>query len=309
MQQNKPLISVLIPAYNHENYIEECLDSIVNDSYPNKEILIINDGSSDNTDIVVLNWILKNKDRIPTKYKYRKNKGISRTINELVHMSKGEYIAVIASDDFIINNGLEKRYKYLAKNSDKLAVVGDAIVVDANNKVVSDSSLSYIRNMDRKRMQTDKGLRLEIISNWGMGGSTNMIHRDLFKVINDFDSSLIVEDWDFYLKIISKNLLGYLNEVVSAYRFLPNSVSKSKDKEALVYDNLAITARNNLKNFKGIEKLMLLGEFLQFRHKYKKLGSNSNSKVSLIVSDIFLKITKKFLKLSKKVVTWRLLPQ
>ncbi len=307
MQQNKPLISILVPAFNHEHYIEQCLNSIINDNYPNKEIIIINDGSSDNTDLVVLNWILKNKDRIPVSYKYRENKGISATINEMVHMAKGEYLGVIASDDFAINNGIEKRYKYLAKNPHKLAVVGDAIVVDANNKVISESSLSYIRNMDRKRMLTDKGLCMEIISNWGMGGSTNLMHRDLFGLIDNFDPSLIVEDWDFYLKLVSKNLLGYIDEIVSAYRVLPNSVSKSKDKEALICQNLAVTAQNNLKYFKGVEKLMLFGEFLQFRHKYNRISSSS--KFSLITSDIFFKITNKFFKLSKKMINWRLLPQ
>ncbi len=307
MQQNKPLISVLVPAYNHEKYIEQCLDSVVNDSYPNKEILILNDGSSDNTDTVVLNWILKNKDRVPTRYRYQENRGISATINELIHMAKGEYLAIIASDDYAINNGLEKRYEYLSQNPHKLVVVGDAIVVDANNNIISESSLSHIRNMDRKRMQTDKGLRMEIISNWGMGGSTNLMHRDLFRIVNNFDTSLAVEDWDFYLKVISKNLLGYTDEVISAYRILPTSISKSKDKEALVYQNLAKTAYNNLKYFNGAEKLMLFGEYLQFRHKYAKF--TPSSKFSSMISEFFFKIINKFFQFSKKMINWRLSPQ
>ena len=86
------LVSVIIPCYNHEKFIERTLNSVVADTYLNKEIMIINDGSKDNSDSVIRQWISIHEKTVAVFYINRSNKGICATINELVDKAKGKYI-------------------------------------------------------------------------------------------------------------------------------------------------------------------------------------------------------------------------
>ena len=75
------LVSFLIPYYNHKQYVGQTLDSILNDTYPNKEVIIINDGSTDSDIGVINDWIERNSKTLPIKFISRENKGITKTFN------------------------------------------------------------------------------------------------------------------------------------------------------------------------------------------------------------------------------------
>lgn len=111
----KPLISVIIPAYNAQNTIVECLDSVYEQTYRNIEILVINDGSVDNTLSIVEKYILLHKD-LPIKVYSIKNSGPASARNYAIRLAKGEYIAFLDSDDRWVSDKLEKQincfYKY-----------------------------------------------------------------------------------------------------------------------------------------------------------------------------------------------------
>jgi len=158
------IISILIPAYNHQNYVEETLDSILHDSFKNKEIVIINDGSTDNTDKVITSWIEKHSKEINITYKSRENRGLTKTLNELLSLSNGSYLVAIASDDFLLDGGLQKRYEYLQNHPDKYAVFSDCIVVDNNSKKSHDSGLFEYRHANKANLLTDEGIKREMSS-------------------------------------------------------------------------------------------------------------------------------------------------
>ena len=138
---NKPLVSVLIPYYNHNRFVKKTLDSILEDTYPNKEIIIINDGSTELDSSNLENWIDTNRNFINIIYKKRTNKGITKTLNEMINLSSGKYIALIASDDYFINNTFSKRVDILENNKTKLMLVADAIVVDDDGKLLFQSAM------------------------------------------------------------------------------------------------------------------------------------------------------------------------
>ena len=93
-----PLISVIIPVYNVEKHLKKCLDSIVNQTYKNLEIILINDGSKDNSDEICREFAEKD-DRII--YVSRENRGVSATRNEGIEMAHGDYFSFIDSDDYL----------------------------------------------------------------------------------------------------------------------------------------------------------------------------------------------------------------
>ena len=259
------LISILIPAYNHQNYLKQCLDSILNDSYPNKEIVIINDGSSDDSDKVIKEWIDKNQTKIKIKYKSRENRGLTKTLNELLAWSEGEFITTLASDDYLIDGGLEKRYNYLKKHPNKYAVFGDCISVDSNNNLLHDSALFGLKNANRVNLQTDDGIQKEFITNFSMPGPVLLIRRDYYKKFGNYNEQMYMEDFDLYLNLASKNLIGFLDEKVSAYRIHDFNMSSTNNKN---YSKLLKDSRKVLllhkNSFKGYKKFLLYKEILKF---------------------------------------------
>ena len=98
-----PLISVIVPCYNQAQYLEECLQSVLDQTYQNWECIIVNDGSSDDTEEIANKWS-KNDERI--KYIYKENEGLSSARNLGVKISLGEFIYFIDSDDSLNGNGV-----------------------------------------------------------------------------------------------------------------------------------------------------------------------------------------------------------
>ena len=107
------MISVIIPVYNKDRQIIDCLNSVINQTYKNYEIIIINDGSTDQSERKILDFI-ENKQNV--KYIFQKNQGVSSARNTGIKAARGEYIVFIDADDYIDNDYFEKLMEY--KNSD-----------------------------------------------------------------------------------------------------------------------------------------------------------------------------------------------
>jgi glycosyltransferase involved in cell wall biosynthesis len=259
------LISILIPAYNHQEYVEQTLDSILNDGFKDKEIVIINDGSTDDTDKVIKNWIEKNQNQIEITYKSRENRGLTKTLNELLTLSSGEYLVAIASDDYLLNGGLEKRYNYLLSHPEKYAVFADCIVVDNDSKKTHNSGLFELRHANKKHLLTDSGIKKEFISNFAVPGPVLMVRRDFYTQFGGYNEEMYMEDFDLYLKFASKNLIGFLDEKVSAYRLHDaNMSSENNQKFVKLLEDSKKTLILHWNNFDGFNKFLLAKEIVKF---------------------------------------------
>lgn len=256
-----PLVSVIIPFYNHNQFIKKTLDSIIEDSYPNKEIVIINDGSTDPNDSNITQWIKDHKNLIKINYIKRENKGLTKTLNELVKISRGKYLLICASDDYLINNTVSKRVELLeeveAKN--KLILISDNIVVDNNDTLLFESNLFEFRRTNIEKLSSDDGLKYSIIKQWSFAGPSWIANRKLFDEHNlYFDENLLVEDWDFFLRIIAKNYALFYNEKVSAYRWEVNKSYSNDSAVKRIQNDLRQTALKNSQIFEEPYKQMLL---------------------------------------------------
>jgi glycosyltransferase domain-containing protein len=250
MNTNKlPLVSILIPFYNHNHFIKQTLDSIKEDTYENKEIIIINDGSSNPEDSNITNWMQQHPE-IQTTYIKRENRGVTKTLNELIRMANGDYILPCASDDYFIENTIAERIRLLQNNPNKKIVIGDTIVVNDNNKLLFKSNLFEMRKNNPKNFLTDYGIQKMIITKWG--GLKWLADKSLFDTIGIFDENLIVEDWDFFLRVASKNLaIFYPDKKVSAYRLHDNNTITNHKKQLQMWQDLYRTAKKHIKSFKN----------------------------------------------------------
>lgn len=271
-----PLVSFIIPYYNHKKYIKVALDSILEDTYPNKEIVMINDGSSDHDDTVILDWIEEHKHDIDIRYLKRENKGLAKTFNELVDLARGEYIASIASDDYFINNTTANRVELLRKNPKKLMLVSDATVVDSENNVIYQSALTELRGARKKNYLTDSGLKTEIIKRWSMVGPTKFMDRRLFEQIGKYDETLVVEDWDFYLRACAKDLILFYDTKVAAYRWHGENMSLNTQNELRRAQDLQKTAKKHLSSFSFPYKYYLWRRYRSWSKEVKRLENLFN---------------------------------
>lgn len=130
-----PLISVIISAYNHEKYIKETVYSIINQTYSNLELIIIDDGSKDKTyaNLLKLKKTCENR-FVRTLFQTQKNHGVAYNAKKLISMAQGEYLYMIGSDDIAKPNAIKFLYDFLSKNKDFGLASGDNELIDSNSK-------------------------------------------------------------------------------------------------------------------------------------------------------------------------------
>ncbi len=137
---NNPFFSIIIPVYNLENYIEECIDSIVNQEFNDLEVIIINDGSSDRSHQICLNY---NEKHSHISYIYQENSGVAITRNNGLKNARGQYIIFIDGDDYIINkNALSNLYRAIIDSN------YPDIILHEETRLFSKSNLYYENNIE-----------------------------------------------------------------------------------------------------------------------------------------------------------------
>lgn len=137
MNDSKPLISILLPVHNAEKYLSDCLNSLLNQTYKDIEIVAIDDKSSDKS-YKILNQF-KKKDKRIRVYKNIKRYGLAVTLNRLVNKTKGNYIAFMDTNDISSLNRLKKQYKFLIANPGIVAVGSQCTFINDHDKKIGKS--------------------------------------------------------------------------------------------------------------------------------------------------------------------------
>ena len=144
------LISVIIPAYNHEKYVQQTIKSIIAQTYKNIELIVINDGSKDSTWQKIQELKPECEKRFTSvQFSTQENSGTCKTQNKLIAMASGEYIYLIASDDIALPNAIEKLYSAITTDKDCVLAVGNENFIDAENNLIgvdSDFNATALNN-------------------------------------------------------------------------------------------------------------------------------------------------------------------
>ncbi|WP_312414664.1 glycosyltransferase [Pseudescherichia sp.] len=223
---NIPKVSILIPCFNHEKYLLECLNSLLLAYSGELEIIICDDGSKDNSIKIINNFITHNKLKgiSFTFLKHTENKGVSATLNECLNYTSSEYIYIIASDDYLVPGGLTTAIDVM-KSNDVDAVISDCNVVDDKGSMVSDSAFFKYRSSSPKRII--KNLPEELVFNWVVPGPSLLLKRSVYDKIGYYDEDLMAEDRDFYLRLTSKVKVFFNSKIIANYRVHNSNFSKS----------------------------------------------------------------------------------
>lgn len=222
----RPLVTVIVPAYNHENYVEDCLRSVVEQTYDNLQIIVFNDGSKDNTGQVIEKFIEKQQRKI--EYVSKENEGLCKTLNKGIERSEGEYIATIASDDIWFPNKIEEQVNFLENNKNIGLVFSDAFFLKGNVKTKMKYSeyKTRLRKHFKNSIQNANFYESLLIENLVVA-VTVMTRKECFDRVGIFDESLKYEDYDMWLRISKYYPIGYLDKPLAYYRIHTTNISNN----------------------------------------------------------------------------------
>ena len=228
------LVSVLIPAYNHENYIQETIESIINQTYPNIELIILDDGSKDKTWEKITELKPKCENRfVKIHFETKQNEGTCMTLNKLLKLSSGEFVYIIASDDLAKPQAIEEEVKFLQDNPDYALAVGDNEYVDSMGKQIFRTPKTFTSNIKNAKYKTVKEflsskLKIDFLSddfgsyktlykeNYIPNGY--LIRKNIFETIGNFTKNAPLEDFWLMLQISKYKKMKYLDEILFSYR-------------------------------------------------------------------------------------------
>lgn len=218
---DNPLVSILCLCYNQEKFIKESLESIKAQTYKNFEIIICDDFSQDQSVDVIESWISENTDLKIEFVKHSQNIGITKTLNELFKISQGKYIQILALDDTLVNNKLERHVAMLEKSSDEYAMVfSDAHLMNDDSKLYQNKFIA--RHLFYLSLESQNFYQMLLRRNFIPAMSVLMKRENLIKE-NGWDESLPYEDYDMWLRL-GKNYSFLFDETIScSYRLHDNN--------------------------------------------------------------------------------------
>jgi glycosyltransferase involved in cell wall biosynthesis len=291
----QPLVSAIIPAYNHARFIGRCLDSLLNEGYPSLEVLIVDDGSIDGTYEAALEWRTKHASAFVRFVLIRQsNCGITRVWNRLVGLAEGEFIVGIDSDDYLLPGGITARISALRSRPDWMAVLGDSIVIDEADTILNQSCFQERYGANLQALMDDRFRAAELILRWTVAGSTLAARRSAFDPVHGiglFDEDALTEDWGFCLRALRRNALGFIPNKVAAYRIHASNTSSRPDRHIPQTECLVRTARKEARQGSARWRIAL---HLEARRLMAGLNSWKAGRMRCSVSWLWAKVYWRF---------------
>lgn len=228
---NSNLISIIIPTYNSSQYIKEAIDSALSQSYKNIEIIIVDDGSTDNTEDVIKSYNGIEK----IIYIKKRNGGPASARNLGITQAKGNYIAFLDADDIWDKCKLEKQMDIARKKNLDL-VHTNRFYLDQKDKISDSINL---------KTTTTHLIKENFITNSSVMIKTDVLKNNLF---NESPKLFAVEDYDLWLRLsFQKYSFGYIPEKLTGYRRHTNQISSNNNISNLTY--LYWNSINNTNNY------------------------------------------------------------
>ncbi len=247
----KPLVSIITPCYNGELYIKRFLESILNQSYPNIELFIVNDGSTDKTEEIILSY----KSKFESKgyrliYLYQKNAGQSAAINKALPIFQGKYMTWPDSDDYLPKDAIEKKVDYMENNPQiGLCICKVKVVEFGTSKVLGEQKRSHSKNNDN--LFADLILGKNVFYSPGGYMVRSSMFRDAMPSMQIQAPREIGQNYQLLLPIAYKYPHGYIDDYLYYYTIRSNSHSHIKwsyDEKMHIVKNVSYNVLINIIN-------------------------------------------------------------
>ena len=219
------MVSVVIPCYNHENFVQDSIQSVIDQTYQNIELIIIDDGSRDGSVEKIKEMIPACQERfIRFEFRYRSNKGLSATLNEALEWCEGKYFSALASDDIVLKNKIDIQTKYMEENPKTTAVFGSANYIDENNNI------KILAKLKRQEYFFNK----IFLNECQFYAPTQLMRKSVLDEVGGYDPDILVEDWYMWLKMAEKGSVYCLSDTFANYRIHSSNTTKNSK---FIYEN------------------------------------------------------------------------
>ncbi len=297
MTKSQPIVTVICLCYNHENFVIASLNSVINQTYKNIELIIIDDASTDSSASLITMWNTKKKF---TFIKNKTNIGPNKSFNKGLRQAKGKYIIDLAADDILTKNSILLRVKkfYSSKYKNLGVVFSNVESIDQN-----ENHIEYrypIDNNFKANTPPPTGyIYKEVVHSYFISSPSMLIKKEVFDKLNGYDEELNFEDLDFCIRSSKYFNYDYVDEILVKKRVLKNSLgsqfcAKTKRGKKLGQSTLKICQKTYYLNSHKEEHIALKNRIIYSL----KLNTKANN-FSVVLGLLLL-----FGKLQFKILTY-----
>lgn len=212
----KDLVSIIVPVYNAQEYLDQCVESIIVQTYKKIELILVNDGSTDNSLLKCLAWAKKDN-RVIVKDKF--NSGVSSTRNEGLSLAKGEYIMFVDSDDFIDKTLLEVLINNIKNNNSDIAIADFVRFIDDKKTYNKYTNLNFIAAKKEKFVNLYNEYNIITVVQWG-----KLFKKEIFDGL-EFPVGKIHEDeYMIFEELKRAQKVSYILQPLYYYRYRADSI-------------------------------------------------------------------------------------
>lgn len=288
------LVSIIVPCYNQAQYLDEALQSVIEQTYANWECIIVNDGSPDNTEEVARKWLDKDE---RFKYLYQENGGLSSARNAGLKIAKGDYIQFLDADDLIESEKIRVQLENLINDHEiDISVSGYRYFEDLTRKLKSMGRNNIFPEVVLHKSDSDLKEVLSLKN--PMVISATLYNKSVFEKVGMFDEDLVsLEDWEFHTRCALHDMkfqhIGVIINTKTLIRLHSNSMMNNN--EIMKIGSQLFNKKRNqnplyLKYFSEVEKKVLDEDGKEIViNKIKSIKSF----IKLFVPPIFLLIKRK----------------
>lgn len=267
-----PKVTVFMPVYNSSSFLKKSIESILNQSYKDFELLIIDDGSTDDSLEIIKSF---NDYRIRL-FKNEVNKGLPYTRNRGLELARGEYFAIMDSDDIAFRNRLKQQVNYLEENKEIDIVTSDELVI---YKGIPFKRVRRINNNDY--------ISLYLLFDNYIGNTTVMFRKKISEKIRYNEECFVCQDYEFWINLKKNCKFASINKPLVKYRTGHNNITrlsntKKRNKRNEVLLSIRLKGLLDEKIKLNNEEMLRLNNFLDYKNTKLKKFDN--------IGDIFLKI-------------------
>lgn len=215
-----PLVSICISAYNHEKYLASAIDSVLNQTYQDFEIIIVDDASSDGTGKVIHEYLSLYPDKIKAVF-LTENEGPARASNRAFEIATGEYIAFLGSDDRMLPDRILQQAKFLNENPLCVGVFSDVYIIGADGR-----RAAQVTGNELLFNQSFKNLRRQLLTGNFINAPSAMVRRVDLLAVGGYSPLLrYVQDYDLWGRLLQRGKLEKLFERLTEYRVHDSNMS------------------------------------------------------------------------------------
>jgi len=253
-EQDYPAISVILPTYNMAEYVEDAITSVLDGDFEDFELLIIDDGSTDNTRSVVEQFTRNENSKYDTRvqYYYQENAGKSAAINHVLSKVSGEYLAILDADDQFPRDGLTERYRPVQQDDQKPDLVIGGLEVFRTDRTLGRRRVSNFSGLNALRRRFLFSYRTPFHLN------SCLFRYSLMREVGGFDPELRrAQDQDYSLRLLaSAEKISLVDAAVYRYRKYRDTLN---ERIGYRMKNLRDRPQMISKHTKGIERIAAVG--------------------------------------------------